>query len=171
MLDAFVRFRVSPSIFGYLMIGLGLILAVVLPSTLIGLPGPGGYILANYQLIPYAPVVPLMGVAIGVATVWSVNRLSRARGFLVMLSSGFILTLAFFWISVAEPGTYVHGLGFPLSWILLLALPVRPVEVLGTSVIAFIFDWALWTLFIDSLIYVSERRRFRQRFSPAGRPH
>jgi len=84
-----------------------------------------------------------------------------------MLSSGFILTLAFFWISVAKPGTYLHGLGFPLSWILFLALPLRPVQVLGTSVIAFLLDW---TLFIDSLAYVSEQRRLRRRFYLAGKP-
>lgn len=69
MLNAFIRFKVSSSVFGYLLIGLGIILAVILPSTLVGLPGPGSYILANYQLIPYAPLVPLMGVTIGVATV------------------------------------------------------------------------------------------------------
>lgn len=170
MFDAFTRFKVSPSILGYLLIGLGMVLAVTLPSTLVGLPGPGGFILANYQLLPYAPLVPLMAVAIGVATVWSVNRSSRTRGFWVMLSSGFILTLAFFWISVAEPGTYVHGLGFPLSWILLLALPLRPLQVLGTSVIAFLLDWTLWTLFIDSLAYVSEQRRLRRGSSLAGEP-
>jgi len=171
MPNLFVRFKVFPSIYGYVLIGVGLILAVLLPSTLVGLPGPGGYVLSNYQLVPYAPVVPFMAVAIGVATVWSVSRLSKTRGVLVRLSSGFILTLAFFWISAAEPGTYVRGLGFPLSWILILALPLRQVQVLGTSVIAFFVDWMLWTLFIDSLAFVKERRKFRQRFSPYGRPH
>jgi hypothetical protein len=84
---------------------------------------------------------------------------------LIRLSSGFILTLAFFWISASGTGTYVHGLGFPLSWILILALPLRPAQVLGASVVAFLLDWLLWTLFIDSLAFVKERRRFRQRFS------
>lgn len=145
-----------------------MILAGMLPSTLVGLPGPGGYVLANYRLIPYAPVVPILAVAIGVATVWADKRLFKSRGLLVMMSSGFILTVAFSWIYYANPSTYVQGLGFPLSWILLLALPLRPVQVLGASVIAFLFDWMLWTLFVDSLSFAAERRKFRQKFL-AGR--
>jgi hypothetical protein len=171
MLGSFVRFRISPSIFGYLLIGLGMILAVLVPSTLFGLPGPGGYVLSHYQIVSFAPLVPAIGIAIGIATIWSVNRLSRTTAPLVRLSSGFILTLAFFWITAVEPGTFVRGLGFPLSWILVLALPLRPTQVLGTSIVAFLIDWALWTLFIDSLTFVSERRRFRKRFSLYGRPH
>jgi hypothetical protein len=171
MSGSFIRFRVSPSIFGYLLIGLGMILAVLLPSTLVGLPGPGGYALSNYQVVPYVPLVPFLGIAIGITTIWSVNRLSKTTGPLVRLSSGFILTLALFWITAAEPGTFVRGLGFPLSWILILTLPLRQAQVLGTSIVAFLIDWALWTLFIDSLAFVKERRQFRKRFSLYGRPH
>jgi len=171
MLTPSVRIRVSPSILGYLLVSVGLILAVLLPSTLIGAPGPFGYALSDYQILRFAPVVPLLSIALGAATVWSVNNMSKLRDACVLLSSGFVLTLTLFWVPAVQAGSYVHGLGFPLSWILLLALPLRPVEVLGTSVVAFLVDWVLWTLFIDSVVYVLERRRLRRISDEGGRAH
>jgi hypothetical protein len=147
---------------GYLLVGVSLILGGLAPETLVGLPGPGGYSLTDYEVIPYVPVVPLAGLLLGAVTVWSVNRSSKAQSSTALLSSGYLLTVAFLWVQIAEPGTSVRGLGFPVSWIMLLALPRQPLEFLGTSLVSFALDWSLWTIFIDSLLIPIGRSRLRR---------
>jgi len=171
LLTPSARVKVSPSALGYLLVGLGSVMASMLPSTLVGVPGPGGYVLTNYQVIRDVPVAPLLGVAVGCLTIWSVRRRSSAQEALMLLSAGFIFTAGLFWVSASVPGTYVKGFGFPLSWMLLLELPLRPAQLLGTSVIAFILDWVMWTLFVDSSRFALERRRMRRDLDRTKRPN
>jgi hypothetical protein len=171
LLGPFMRLRVSPSLLGYILVGLGLTLAVLLPSTLVGLPWPEGYVLSNYSVIPDVPLVPLLGIALGASTVWSVHGSTKmSRGF-VILSCGFLLTLGLFWVTAAGPGTHLRGLGFPMSWILVLDLPLRPPQVLGTSIIAFLGDLSLWTVFIDSLLFALQKNKMRHSYDRLNRPH
>jgi hypothetical protein len=149
---------------GYALIGVGMMLAAILPSGAIGVPFPTEFQLENYVLLRFFPLVPLLAVILGGATIWSVNRLSKTRELFILLSVGYLLTLSSFWVGASVPGSYVKGLGFPLSWILLLGLPKRPVEVLGTSVIAFLFDLVLWTVFLDSMRFALQKRRMGRRF-------
>jgi hypothetical protein len=163
------RVKVSPSLLGYSVAALGAIMGALVPSTLVGLPGPGAYNLANYHVIPFVPLAPMIGVAVGIATVWAANHMASAKYPLALLSSGFLLTVALFWVSYYAPAHFVSGLGFPLSWLMAQTLPLRPPVLVGTSVVAFLVDWGLFTALIDSIVFARERSRIRaDRFHSRG---